>query len=213
VNTNHNTDDAQELMMSDLPKIAVDYCDSSISCIMTDCEKGMRMLYDYLYSLGHRNIVYMHGDPKFITDMRINSLKKAFATKGQAFTPDRLIQSKYYSIQGGYASMRKLLCRSNLPTAVITSDDYSAVGAINAIRDAGLSVPDDISIVGFDGIEITQLISPQLTTIRQDARGIGAKAAENLIKQILGFGRNVEPQNIILEPQLIIGNSCKRINS
>lgn len=213
VNTNHNSDDAQELMMSDLPKIAVDYCDSSISCVMTDCEKGMTMLYNYLYNLGHRNIVYMHGDPKFITDIRINSFKKAFAANGASFTPDRLIQSKYYSIQGGYASMRKLLYRSERPTAVIASDDYSAVGAINAVRDAGLSVPEDISIVGFDGIEMTQLISPQLTTIKQDARGIGAKAAEHLIKQILGFGKNNKTENIILEPQLILGTSCKNINS
>ena len=106
--------------------------------------------------------------------------------------------------------MTEVLGRAERPTAVIASDDYSAVGAIQAVRDHGLSVPEDISIVGFDGIQITQLFSPRLTTIRQDTTGMGAKAAECLIKQILGVDRS-KPENIILEPQLLIGDSCRRI--
>lgn len=213
VNTNHTEEDTRELMESEIPKIAVDYADSNIGCVMTDCNKSMDLLYSHLYVLGHRNIVYMHGDlNKYITAARINGLKKAMASKGEVLSAENLIQSKYYSLQGGYASMKELLSRSERPTAVIASDDYSTVGAIRAASDMGLSVPRDISIVGFDGIEITQLMSPRLTTIRQDAYGMGAKAAENLIKQILGISRQSKPENIILEPQLLVGNSCARIN-
>ena len=107
--------------------------------------------------------------------------------------------------------MREVLARSERPTAVIASDDYSAIGGIKAARDAGLSVPDDISIVGFDGIEITQLFTPRLTTIRQDTTGMGAKAAESLIKQILGLNGDRKSENIILEPQLLVGSSCRYI--
>lgn len=213
VTTNHASEYAQELMHSDLAKIAIDYSDSSIGCVMTDCDKSMELLYGHLYDLGHRNIAYMHGEPtKQITEMRIKSLTKAMASRGEALHAESLIESKYYSLQGGYASMKKLLSLHERPTAVIASDDYSAVGAIRAAHDMGLSVPGDISIIGFDGIEIAQLMSPKLTTIRQDTTGMGAKAAENLLKQILGVDKFSKPENIILEPQLLIGNSCRRID-
>lgn len=213
ITTDYDSENARELMSSDLPKIAIDYCDPYIGCVTTDCDKSMALLFDYLYGLGHRNIVYMHGDSqKHITKARIASLKKAMAQKGLEADQNSFVQSKYYSIQGGYASMMNVLIRRERPTAVIASDDYSAVGAINAARDMGLSVPGDISIVGFDGIEITQLTSPRLTTIKQDTTGMGAKAAESLIKQILGFDSIKSPENIILEPKLLIGESCRRIN-
>lgn len=212
ITADYDSDYTRELIQSDLPKIAVDYSDAHIGCVITDCDKSMSLLYNHLYELGHRNIVYMHGDSqKYVTGARIASLKKAIAQKGIEPGPGCFVQSKYYSIQGGYASMMEVLCRSERPTAVIASDDYSAVGAINAAHDMGLLVPEDISIAGFDGIEITQLISPRLTTIKQDTTGMGAKAAESLIKQILGFDRK-KPENIILEPQLITGESCRRIN-
>ena len=211
VNSNHASKETTELMESDLPKIAIDYSDASIACVMTDCDKSMSLLYNHLYGLGHRRIVYMHGEDKYITRARIKSLEKAMSLRGQRLEPGDLIESRYYSLEGGYQSMRELLKRSERPTAVIASDDYSAIGAIKAVQDAGLSVPDDISIVGFDGIEITQLFTPRLTTIRQDTTGMGAKAAECLIKQILRLGSSNEPENIILEPQLLIGSSCRHI--
>jgi len=106
--------------------------------------------------------------------------------------------------------MHALLLKPTRPTAVIASDDYSAIGAMQAARDLRLSIPDDISLVGFDGIEITQCFRPKLTTIKQDAKGMGAKAAENLIKQILRLGEQGKPEQIVLEPELLIGHSTKR---
>lgn len=212
VNTDYDSEDAKELTASDLPKIAIDYPGPSIGCVMTDCDKSMELLYNHLYGLGHRNVAYLHGEPaKAVTDFRIRGLKKAMAAKGETLKPENLIESKYYSLQGGYESMKKALSMGSRPTAVIASDDYSAVGAIRAARDMGLRVPEDVSVAGFDGIEITQLMSPRLTTIRQDTMGMGAKAAESLLKQILGVGKPGKPESIILEPQLIIGDSCARI--
>lgn len=211
INTNHNSEEAQELMRSALPKVAVDYTNETIRCVMTDCDKSMELIYNHLYDLGHRNIVYMHGEwKKQVTDLRIKSLKKAIEAKGQQVRPEMFIESKYYSINEGYNTMKAVLGRNERPTAVIASDDYSAIGAIYAIRDCGLSIPEDISIVGFDGIEITQLMSPNLTTIRQDTEDMGAKAAESLIKQITEAGRFV-PGNIILKPELIAGSSTRYI--
>ena len=213
VNTDHDQKDAKELMESNLPKIAIDFENENIGCVMTDPDKSMSMIYEHLYALGHRNIVYLHGQRgKFITEARIRALEKAAAKIGDEKASFRLFPSHYYSIEGGYDSMSKLLLATaqDRPTAVIASDDYSAIGVIEAIRDAGLSVPDDISVVGFDGIEITQRTSLKLTTIRQDTRAIGEAAAKNLLAQI-SSERGIE-KTILLEPQLVLGESCKNLN-
>ncbi|MBR3057540.1 MAG: LacI family DNA-binding transcriptional regulator [Clostridiales bacterium] len=209
VNTDHTQKDARELMESNLPKIAIDFEDASIGCVKTDPDESMRMIYDHLYNLGHRNIVYLHGERgKYITEARIHALEKAAAAIGDKSAMFRLFPSQYYSIEGGYESMKKLLkaTEGNYPTAVIASDDYSSIGVIEAIRDAGLSCPDDISVVGFDGIEITQRNNPKLTTIRQDTKAIGEAAAKNILAQIAG--EKVE-KTISLPPHLILGESCK----
>lgn len=210
VNTDFAQKDTKELIDSNLPKIAIDFQNEKIGCINTDSKESMRMLFSHLYDLGHRNIVYLHGERgKYVTEERIDALVKTAAEIGNGDATFRLFPSHYYSIEGGYDSMKKLLeaTTHDRPTAVIASDDYSAIGVIEAVRDAGLSVPDDISVVGFDGIEITQRTSPRLTTIRQDTKAIGEAAAKHLLAQIAGEETSVVSET--LPPQLIIGESCK----
>ena len=209
VNADHESPDFLELVESDLPKIAFDYPYDNASCITTDTAKGMKMLYDYLWQLGHRDIVYFHGDKRrFITMQRINALKDAAAAHGVTMDNKAFVPSAYYSITAGRDSMHALFREGHKPSAVICSDDYSAVGALNAIRAAGMSVPEDISLCGYDGIEITQLAYPQLTTIRQNTELIGQKAAEGLVAQINTPPRSRVPAHIVIEPELIIGKSC-----
>ena len=214
VNTDHDQKDAKELVESNLPKIAIDYENENIGCVMTDPDKSMSMIYEHLYALGHRNIVYLHGQRgKFITEARIRALEKAAARIGDEKASFRLFPSHYYSIEGGYDSMKKLLLATShdRPTAIIASDDYSAIGVIEAIRDAGLSVPDDISVVGFDGIEITQRTNPKLTTIRQDTKALGEAAAKNLLAQI--SSESAVEKSILIEPQLLQGESTKNLKN
>lgn len=213
VNTDHEQKDARELIESNLPKVAIDYEDEYIHAIMTDPMESMKMVYKHLFDLGHRNIVYLHGERgKFITEARIKALEVASRELCGEKSSLRLFPSNYYSIEDGYDSMKKLLAATvnDRPTAVIASDDYSAIGVIEAIRDAGLRVPEDISVVGFDGIEITQRTSPRLTTIGQDTKAIGEAAAKNLLDQIAG--KEVEKKSVLLPPHLIIGESCCKID-
>ena len=214
VNTDHAQKDARELIESNLPKIAVDYEDDYIGCVMTDPSESMKMLFTHLYELGHKDIVFMHGDRgKFITEARIAALEKAVAACPDKSVRLRLFPSRYYSIEGGYESMKNLLSATegDRPTAVIASDDYSAIGLTDAIRDAGLSVPEDISVVGFDGIEITQRTNLRLTTIRQDTKAIGEEAAKNLLAQISG-DKDI-PKTITIPPHLLLGNSCRDLRN
>lgn len=208
VNASPENSECIELMSGNLPKIAFDYSNKSIGCVMTDSTLGMKLLYDYLYDLGHRDIVYFHGDvTRPVTKTRIAALRQAAEARGEEFAEDMLVPSDYYSVGAGYDSMKRLLNVGRIPTAVIASDDYSAVGVLKAISEAGLRVPEDISVCGYDGIEITQLTRPQLTTIRQDTDAIGEKAAQSIIAQIKGTKKR-STGVISIKPELLIGDSC-----
>ena len=208
VNASPENSECIELMAGNLPKIAFDYSSRNIGCVSTDSNLGMKLLYDHLYDLGHRDIVYLHGDvTRLVTQTRIAALQKAAAARGEEFTDDMLVQCDYYSVSAGYDSMKSLFDAGRIPTAVIASDDYTAVGVIKAINEAGLRVPEDISVCGYDGIEITQLMSPQLTTIRQNTDAIGEKAAQSIIAQIKGTKKRSSGV-ISIKPELIIGESC-----
>ncbi|MFF2483860.1 LacI family DNA-binding transcriptional regulator [Paenibacillus sp. NPDC058071] len=205
--TDFYSDEINELLDSDLPIVAIDYSDDRVSCVTTDSVTGMTLLYNYLYELGHRDIIYLHGELTYITFDRINALKKAAEKKGESFNDDQLLEAKYYSVKTGYRIMMELLQRDKRPTAVMVCDDFTALGAINAAVDSGLRIPEDISIVGYDGIQISQLLRPKITTIKQDAERMGELAAEKLVRLIEQEGEMKETLNMI--PSIIIGDSCK----
>ncbi|REK75136.1 LacI family DNA-binding transcriptional regulator [Paenibacillus paeoniae] len=205
--TDFYSDEINELLDSDLPIIAIDYSDERVSCVTTDSMAGMTLLYDHLYDLGHRDIVYLHGELTYITLDRIKALKKAAEKRGESFNDEQLIEAKYYSVKTGYSVMKELLQRDERPTAVMVCDDFTALGAINASIDSGLSIPEDISIVGYDGIQISQLLRPRVTTVKQDAEKMGALAAEKLVRLI--EQKDEERETLVMLPSIIIGDSCK----
>ncbi len=105
---------------------------------------------------------------------------------------------------GGYAAMQRLLPAK--PDAVFAASDIMAIGAIRAVREAGLKVPDDIAFVGFDDLPMSTLANVQLTTVRQPVVQFGVKAVEILIEQI--EGGNTTPRRTILDTELVIRESC-----
>jgi LacI family transcriptional regulator len=111
-----------------------------------------------------------------------------------------------FYIESGEAAMRSLLALPTPPTAVFAASDMMAVGAIRAIEDAGLSCPDDIAVVGFDDIQLAELVSPALTTIRQDKRALGAAAARSLVQLIDGTETALHLS--VLPVELVVRDSC-----
>ena len=103
----------------------------------------------------------------------------------------------------GYTVTKKLLAKGAEFTALFAFNDLSAIGAVQAIKDAGLRVPEDISVIGFDDIQSAGFQSPALTTIRQPLRKMGLVAAESLLRRISGMGKDVPPV-IRVEPQLVV---------
>lgn len=176
----------QELLGSDLPLVAVDYRADGVLSVMSDNTQGIGRLAEYLHSKNHRKIAYIYGDHAQVTDLRIAAFKSTLAGLGVALLPEYVKESKYLNPDLTEKAVYELLDLPDPPTAIILPDDYAALGAYNACRARGLQIPIDISLVGYDGIEITQTLKPSLTTFRQDAALIGKYAAGLLNRRIKG---------------------------
>lgn len=199
------------LIESDIPVVTIDYVFNNRLAVSSDNVKGIRDLLTYIYEQGHRKIAYVYGHHSAVTDARIKSFYKTAAELGLDVNEDYLIEGLYRDAQNAEKLTARLLDMKDRPTCIIYPDDMCAMGGRNEIRSRGLRIPEDISIAGYDGINITQQIEPQLTTIRQDTRMIGRVAAENLLN-LIEKPKSSLIEHVIVEGNLIRGRSVGKVN-
>jgi DNA-binding LacI/PurR family transcriptional regulator len=174
--------------------------------VKSDNVAGSEMAVEHLYSLGHRRIAHIAG--LLHTSAALNRLagyRTALEHLGIPYRDDYVAEADY-RYASGCAAMRRLLALPEPPDAVTTSSDMSALGAIRAIRDFGLSVPKDVAIVGYDDILFASLSTPTLTTVRQDMGQLGELACGALIE--LFEGRAHKLPKLVLPVELIVRESC-----
>jgi len=209
-----NSEEMIELYQSDIPTVVIDYAVPNAITVTSNNVQGMDQGVRFLAQLGHKKIAHIYGDRfTFIGGQR----KLAFETSMKKLNLDLpeyfLVSGEYFSKEDGYRAMQKILTLDDQPTAVFCASDMLAIGAMQAIKDAGKSVPEDYSIVGFDGIDIGQMITPKLTTIRQDARKMGEIAARKTF-QYFDHPSTIEVGDIItVETFLINGESTRSIKN
>ncbi|WP_304529033.1 LacI family DNA-binding transcriptional regulator [Faunimonas pinastri] len=161
---------------------------------------------EYLAGLGHRRIAHITGVvASTVSDLRLRGYRDALARLGLA-VDEHMIAAGDYTIAGGEHAMARLLASGERPTAVFCSSDETAIGAIKAIRAGGLSTPGDISVMGFDDIQIAAAYDPPLTTIRQPKRLMGAEGFRLLADRIAGTASSVRSEPLPFE--LVIRASC-----
>jgi LacI family transcriptional regulator len=150
--------------------------DKHSSNMKIDYLSGIRQAVEHIVELGHRRIGFISG-PTHLKSARIrrSAFLKTLEKCGIAVEED-LIKEGDHRFQGGQEAMLRLLDLRRPPTAVLTSNDLTAIGALHAIYERGLRVPDDISIVGFDDIPLSQFSQPPLTTVRIDCKELGQRA-------------------------------------
>lgn len=197
----------QELMQSDIPIVVVDMDSANCSVVYSDNTEGARMAVNYLYELGHRHIAHIAGDSSIDAGAaRVKGYELAMHALDLPIQPGYLVNAGFFSVEEGKQAMEKLLQLDSPPTAVFVAGDQMAIGAIEAVHEHGLRVPEDISIIGYDDIEMIKYITPKLTTIRQDTDIIGEAAAELLIEQMTAKERRTERR--VIPVTLIERASC-----
>lgn len=173
-----------ELATSDIPCVTIDHAFNNRSCVMSENMQGMQQLVHYAYEKGHRQIAFVHGQRSSVTENRITGYYRALNELNILPNPEYLVDALYDSPTAGYQAMGKLMRLSNPPTCVLMPDDQTALGALEAAGDLHLRVPEDVSLAGYDGIRMGQLLRPRLTTIKQDTKRMGVQAALYLIDRI-----------------------------
>jgi LacI family transcriptional regulator len=155
-----------------------------MSHVSIDYGNGIRQAVEHVVELGHKSIGFISG-PLDLHSARTRRQAFVDGMRHHAIPLDRrLVREGTHTADGGEKAMRELLKLSKLPTAVVCSNDWTAIGALHAIHAAGLRVPDDVSLVGFDDIPLTSYTTPTLTTIRMSARDVGATAFQALFSLI-----------------------------
>ncbi|MBQ8638237.1 MAG: LacI family DNA-binding transcriptional regulator [Lachnospiraceae bacterium] len=182
--TDFRDPEVAELIHSDIPVVTIDHTFDSCSAIMSDNVKGMSDLVHHIYEKGHRRVGFIHGAASSVTDYRLASFYRTASQLGLSIPDDYVVECAYHDTEMANRRTRELMKLKNPPTCILYPDDITAISGINELRQMGYRVPEDVSVVGFDGITIGQSLDPKLTTLRQDAQTIGSSAADQLINQI-----------------------------
>jgi len=162
---------------------------------------------DYLLNLGHRKIAFIYGhDTSLLTRDRESGYRSAMHKADRAIE-DGWVLKGHMTIEGAIDATRALLDHPQRPTAIFCANDEMAMGCISAIKTAGLRVPDDISVVGFDDIRYARILDPPLTTIRQPTEEIGQRVMRRLLLEI-EEGRSQAAETEIVSHELIIRQSA-----
>ncbi|GAC1633809.1 MAG: LacI family DNA-binding transcriptional regulator [Candidatus Acidiferrum sp.] len=180
-----------ELTRRDIPMVFMDTGANSTRTanIQIDYAQGIQEALQHLFSLNHRRIAFISGPLNLASaKRRYDAFVSGMQSRGITVDPD-LIEKGDHRMEGGISAMRNLLRLPDRPTAVLASNDLTAIGALATIRDAGLDVPRDISLVGFDDISFAHLTHPPLTTIvlsRSQLAVTALAALERLIRKESG---------------------------
>lgn len=206
----------------DVPKpvvaISAHSVTENVTNVVVDHHSAVRQALEHLYSLGHRKIAFMRG-PKAIPDseVRWKAIQQAARETGIKLDPDLVtrLDAGSWSVRSGrhpmapeigYKPMQALLASTRNFTAVFCFNDIAAIGAIRALKDARLSVPGDVSVVGFDDILSAAYITPSLTTVRQPLYEMGQKGAQILLARIADREKKF-PSEIVMQPELVVRES------
>ena len=202
-------DGLQDLINSRIPCVASEPVPGKVPCVFSDNVDGAKKAVDYLFSLGHKRVAHIAGPlSSAASQERIMGYKMSVQAHNTDYGEGIIEAADQFNFKSGYEAMQRLLDMHQPPTGLFCSSDVLACGAIAAARERGLYVPEDISIIGFDDIEIAAYVVPGLTTVRQNRTEIGLTCAELLLKML--DGQNVRPETVRIPTQLIIRNSCRR---
>jgi DNA-binding LacI/PurR family transcriptional regulator len=188
---------------------------AGVTNIQLNHKKAARLALKHLADLGHRRVAFMKGQEQTVdTDYRWREIMETARAFGMELHQDLMIMltENSWSPALGYGPVKALLSRTRDFTALFAFNDIAAIGAIRALHEAGLRVPDDVSVIGFDDVLSAPFGIPSLTTVRQPLREMGKAGAESLLYRI-NHPKAPYPQQVIMQPELVIRESTARAST
>jgi LacI family transcriptional regulator/LacI family purine nucleotide synthesis repressor len=181
--------------------------------VVSDNITGIRELVLYCVKMGHRKIAYVHdGNDSEVTKDRVGAFRETMESLGLTVPEEYMPIAEYRKTENSRKATEKLLALKDRPTCILYPDDFSSLGGIAAIKEAGLEIPKDISIVGYDGIRVGRHLTPSLTTLRQPTELIGETAAQKLIS-LIENPSETKPEKIVVKGRIYEGGSVAKIQN
>ena len=199
VTADFNEPQIVELVKSEIPVVTIDHIFNNRTAVLSDNEDGLEAIVKYVHSKGHRKIAFIHGEITTVTDQRLGAFYRTCYDLGIEVNKEYIKEALYHLPQKAGQRTRELLELEDRPTCIIYPDDYSFMGGATEIEKHGLKIPEDISVVGYDGIFLSRILRPVLTSYSQNSTEIGKVAVEKLLDQIM------KPKQFVKKPILIHG--------
>jgi len=207
--SDHSRHSVFPLLRREFPLVLIDRALPNLDCdlIVSDSAAGARRMTEHLIAVGHRSIAHITDAEDTSTGReRLRGYQEALAAAGLSYREDLVLRTTVDQI-GGYRATQQVLSMDRLPTAIFAVNNLTAVGAMKALRERGLSVPEDIGLVCFEEVEHLAVLSPFLTVIDQPAETFGSLGAQLLLERIAGKAGS-RSRRIVLQTDLIVRVSC-----
>ena len=195
-----------ELVNGDVPVVTIDHVFNNRMAILSDNVAGTKALVQQAWACGHRRIAFIHGEKTAVTENRVAGFYQACEELGLKIPEAYVREGIYHDADRCAAETKALLELPQPPTCIIFPDDFSALGGYNAINEKGLSIPEDVSVMGYDGIYLSRVVKPQLVTYQQNTTALGRTAADKLI-ELIEHPRVTLPEQIRVSGKLLDGGS------
>ena len=209
-NVDFQNSEVLELVNSEFPVVTIDYSFDSASSVNSDNQEGSYALTSYMIERGHRKIAFIHGESTLVTQKRISGYKIAMEEHGIEIPPEYITEAKYHDANSVRRETAKLLDLEEPPTAILFPDDYAFMGGQTEINERGMNIPGDISVCGYDGVNLAKILDPKLTTWEQDTDRLGRIAVDKLIERIEN-PQTAIPEYVVVRGRLFKGETVRQI--
>lgn len=199
-----------ELVNSGIPVVTIDHVFNNTTSVISDNVRGIRDLVKYAYDMGHRRIAFIHGDGSSVSRDRLTSFYRTLEELKAEISEEYVLACPYRDTKKAAEMTERLLLCKEPPTCILYPDDFTAIGGINVIEQRGLKIPDDISVIGYDGNSYAMAMNPVLTTLAQDSDRLGRLAAAHLIRMI-EKPKTTLVERIVVEGRVLTGGSVRRL--
>lgn len=207
-----NFDDpkVEELIKSRIPTVSIDYVYEGQMSVLSDNYQGMTDLVEYVISMGHEKIAFIHGELTSVTKKRLAAFYDVCAKHGIKIPEEYVKAARYHDAESSIKATEEILALKDRPTCIMYPDDFSYIGGMTVLEGHGLRIPEDISVTGYDGILLSKLLNPKLTTLYQDTERLGKEAAMKLVS-LIENPEETYPVQVSVSGELIQGKSVKKL--